>query len=252
MRRVAYALGSVLFGALILAACGGNSASLTESEWIVADLNGQPTLPLGPITASFTRQAQVSGVSGCNTYQGTFETQGDTIRFGPMATTLMACPGEIMDQESVYFSALDDAERFEVDGQTLTLYGPGDAALVVYVVEDQDLAGTNWDVISYNNGTGGVTSLVTGSVITAAFDDEGQMSGNASCNDYSGPYETDGAAITVGPMASTQQSCGDVMDQERQYLRALESAATYTVSAGRLELRTADNALAVSMLRSNP
>ena len=37
-----------------------------------------------------------------------------------------------------------------------------------------------------------------------------------------------------------------VMDQEAQYLAALETAATYTISADRLELRTADGALAVS------
>jgi hypothetical protein len=43
--------------------------------------------------------------------------------------------------------------------------------------------------------------------------------------------------------------CGEpegVMDQEAQYLAALPTAARYSVSGPRLELRTADGALAAS------
>jgi heat shock protein HslJ len=35
-----------------------------------------------------------------------------------------------------------------------------------------------------------------------------------------------------------------VMDQEAQYLAALQSAATYSIEGNRLELRTADDAMA--------
>ena len=57
----------------------------------------------------------------------------------------------------------------------------------------------------------------------------------------------DGEKITIGPLASTMKFCNDpegVMDQEAQYLAALQSAATYRIEGNRLELRTADGALA--------
>ena len=39
------------------------------------------------------------------------------------------------------------------------------------------------------------------------------------------------------------------MDQEQQFLAALQSAATYKLDSSRLELRRADGALAVSFVR---
>jgi hypothetical protein len=40
------------------------------------------------------------------------------------------------------------------------------------------------------------------------------------------------------------------MDQEAQYLAALQSAATYSRLGDRLELRTADGALAAEFIRN--
>ena len=42
---------------------------------------------------------------------------GDKIGFGPLATTRMACPPAIMDQESKFFGALNDARRWMIDDQ---------------------------------------------------------------------------------------------------------------------------------------
>jgi heat shock protein HslJ len=43
-----------------------------------------------------------------------------------------------------------------------------------------------------------------------------------------------------------------VMDQEQQYLAALQSAATYRIDGSKLELRTADGALAADFARASP
>ena len=56
-----------------------------------------------------------------------------------------------------------------------------------------------------------------------------------------------GDEITIGPLASTMMMCSDpegVMDQEAQYLTALQSAASYQIEGNVLELRTRDDALA--------
>jgi heat shock protein HslJ len=133
------------------------------------------------------------------------------------------------------------------DGTTVTLQV---TITVIPAAPQNPLAGTSWQVSSYNNGTGAVVSVLGGTTLTAAFD-QSQISGNGGCNAYSGPYWVSGANIAIGPLAANQMMCGEaaVMDQEQQFLAALQSAATYQLDGNRLELRRADGALAVSLVR---
>jgi heat shock protein HslJ len=253
VRRATIALLPAVVGALILTACGSDGpSSLTASEWILTTLEGQPRIVEAPITAAFSEEGDVGGTAGCNSYSGSFEVDGDVVSFGPMATTLMACPQAITTQETSYLAVLDRAQTFGVTDGVLTLYGTGGQELAVFAEESQELAGTAWSVISYNTGTEAMRTLVIDTVITAAFDDAGQLAGNASCNDYSGPYVTDDGAITIGPLASTERFCEGLAEQEAQYLASLQSARIYQVRAGRLELRTAEGALVVAMTRVGP
>ena len=252
MRRATNVLGLAFVGALMLTACGGGGSSLTGSEWILTALEGQPLIAEAPITAAFTEELQVGGTSGCNTYSGSYEVDGDTISFGLMATTRVACPQPIMQQETSYLTVLERTQTYAVTDDLLTLYGPGGVELAVFAVESQDLAGTAWSVITYNTGTQAVRTVVDDTAITATFDEGGQIAGNASCNEYSGPYATEDGAITIGPLAATERFCEGLAEQEAQYLAALQSASTYRVQAGRLELRTAEGALTVAMTRRRP
>ena len=250
MRRATSALVLAFVGALMLTACGGEGTSLTASEWILTSLEGRLLIAEAPITAAFTDEGQVAGTAGCNTYSGSYEVDADMITFGLMATTRMACPQPVMEQEASYLAVLDRTQAYAAGDGTLTLYGTGGQELAVFAAESQDLAGTAWSVISYNTGTQAVRAVVIDTVITAAFDEAGQIAGNASCNDYSGPFVTEDGLITIGPVASTERFCEGLAEQEAQYLAALQSATTYQVRAGRLELRTAAGALAVAMTRA--
>jgi len=119
--------------------------------------------------------------------------------------------------------------------------------VATYNAQTQDLSGTNWNVIGYNNGKQAVTSVIAGTTLTASFGKDGNLTGSAGCNNYNGPYKVSGSQITIGPLASTMMACADpagVMDQEAQYLAALGTAATYQIENNVLELRTKDGALA--------
>ena len=88
--------------------------------------------------------------------------------------------------------------------------------------------------------------------LTAVFGKSGSLSGFAGCNDYNATYKATAPKISIGPVASTRKHCEEpagVSDQESSYLAALETAATYRVEGSRLELRTADGALAVELHR---
>jgi len=54
---------------------------------------------------------------------GSYELTGSSLKFGPLATTRMACPS--MDAEQAYLGALGATTRYEVAGTTLTLFGAG-------------------------------------------------------------------------------------------------------------------------------
>jgi heat shock protein HslJ len=51
----------------------------------------------------------------------------------------------------------------------------------------------------------------------------------------------EGNALKVGPLATTPKACEDeVMAQEREFLRALESATTWAIVRGMLDVHRPD------------
>lgn len=128
-------LGLGVIGALLLIAFAlGSSGELEGRNWVVDELSigGSPTPPAegATITALF-EDGVVSGISGCNSYSGGYETDGGSISFGPIATTLMACEGTLLDQEQLYLSLLAESDSYVVEGDTLTLRSSG-TVLVSY------------------------------------------------------------------------------------------------------------------------
>lgn len=60
------------------------------------------------------------GHSGCNTFRGPFTTDENTISFGGLASTRMAC-AEGLEQERRFLAALTASTSFQIQGDTLTL-----------------------------------------------------------------------------------------------------------------------------------
>jgi heat shock protein HslJ len=110
------------------------------------------------------------------------------------------------------------------------------------------LAGTSWNVANYNNGRDAVVSALEGTTLTLVFSTDGQVSGSAGCNNYFTSYQVTGSNITISPAGSGQLLCVEpegVMEQEAAFLAALQSASTFSLNGGRLEMRTAGNQLAI-------
>ena len=64
--------------------------------------------------------SRVAGNGGCNRVFGSFELEGDRLRFSQMGATRMACP-DGMGQEQRFLAALAQAERYRIDGSHLEL-----------------------------------------------------------------------------------------------------------------------------------
>jgi heat shock protein HslJ len=106
--------------------------------------------------------------------------------------------------------------------------------------------------MSYNNGKGGVTSLIIGTEISANFGEDGQLTGNSGCNSYFAEYEADGDNISIGTSGATEMACIEpegVMEQEQQYLAALETAAAYKTEGLNMEMRTSEGSLVATFIR---
>lgn len=125
MRRI---IPLVIIGALSTACLGSDFADSIEGSWQLTSgaIDGQeiPLVDGHPITMTLDGD-QVGGTASCNSYGGTFELSGESIRFGDLAMTEMACfPSETMEAEALYARALARVTTVSLDGE-LTLEGPG-------------------------------------------------------------------------------------------------------------------------------
>ena len=227
------------------------NSDLADTSWTLTSLNGQLPLAGTTITVQFGADGSVSGSDGCNRFTTTYTTTGGTIRIRRPASTMMACPEPTASQANVFLSTLVAADEYEVRRDQLTLFEDG-RVIATFIRTSQTLGGTHWQVTAYNNGRDAVTSPLLGTDITVQFEDDNQVSGNAGCNDFFGSFSSGDGQIAIGPLGATMRACPEpagVMEQEAAFLAALESAATYRVEGNLLEMRTADDAIAVHMTR---
>ena len=156
-----------------------------------------------------------------------------------------------MAQATVFTTALADTTNFVMTENDLVLQD-GDEVLAMFVVNSTDLTDTAWEVVNYNNGREAVVGLISGTEISAYFGAEGDLSGNAGCNQYFASFTAGNGSISIGMPGSTMRFCeqpAGIMEQESEYLAALQSAATYSIEGNMLQMRTAEDALAVIMVR---
>jgi heat shock protein HslJ len=239
----------VLPFALIAAACtsGDGGASPTDNAWQATGIAGSDGTLTAPVDIAAPTMSLVDGTAdgnaSCNQYSGTYEIDGSSITFGPMISTQMFCDGqELMDQEMAFLAALEKVDGWAIEDGVLSLTS-GDATVLTFAAISQDLAGTSWDLLGYNNRTGGFESVYGDEPPTASFGEDGTLSGSAGCNQYNASWKTgDDGTIEIGPAAVTRMACPDeqLTMQETRYLELLELATTYTVSGTLLEVFDAD------------
>ena len=104
---------------------GAAPTPLWGSEWRLQDIGGQAALPQPAATLAFPQTGQVAGHGSCNRFFGPVEIDRDRLKFGPLASTKMACMGGASEQEARYLGALQKAQRYEVKGDTLLIHTQG-------------------------------------------------------------------------------------------------------------------------------
>lgn len=90
-------------------------------------------------------------------------------------------------------------------------------------------AGTTWQVSAINGEDFEGTATLT-------FAEDGQISGKAVCNNYTGSLSGDAELFQIGPMAVTKMACPD-MAAEDAFLKALGAMTKGEETDGILTLR---------------
>jgi putative lipoprotein len=106
------------------AASGATPPSLA-GVWVLEDIGGTGVTDNARATLEFRDSARVAGRGSCNQFSGPVTVGDSTISFGPLASTRMACAEAVMNQETRYFKALADAERYTIEGPALLIYARG-------------------------------------------------------------------------------------------------------------------------------
>lgn len=144
--------------------------------------------------------------------------------------TLEVTPGTTGRVRAFSPSPVDGSDM--ASDQVEVTYGEGDMEQIEVKLEDH-----LWVLASL-----GGEDVLEGTQITAEFKD-GQVAGSAGCNNYFASYESAENTLVIGPAGLTMMFCGEpegVMDQETQYLGALESVATYEIEDGLLKIYDGD------------
>jgi heat shock protein HslJ len=116
----------------------------------------------------------------------------------------------------------------------------------------ESLDATSWAMTSYRDSQGNLAKILPDTIATADFQAD-QVSGNVSCNNYSGTYQTTGNKITIGPLATTMRECvgpDGIMEQETAFLMAMEAAAQYEIKGDTLEMVDDQGAIILVFKRS--
>lgn len=196
----------------------------------------------------FIADGTVAVQADCNRAGGTYTVDGNAITIALGPSTMAACPedslgerfaGQLVGAAIYFFRSGDLYVDLKYDSGTMR-FGP----------QPSELGGTSWVVIGHNNGRGGVVSSIIGTEMTAAFGEDGSISGSAGCNRYSAGYQVDGKTIAIGLPIATRRFCAEpegIMEQEQEYLTALGTAATYRMTGDRMEMRTAEGSLVATL-----
>ena len=134
-------IGITLVLMTLMAACTtaqaqspAQGAALLDIEWVLVSLNGNAPIKGKTVTLRFS-DTSIEGSGGCNTYGGSYTTSEDSLHLSDVYWTEMAClePEGVMEQEQVYFQALNTTARYQIDDDRLNLYDEAGAQLLAFV-----------------------------------------------------------------------------------------------------------------------
>jgi heat shock protein HslJ len=112
---------------------------LSKTSWKLSGLGNSPVSAPSPQKEAYflldPANHRVSGSGGCNRLAGSYELNGEQLKFGPMAGTRMACP-EGMDTEQAFLQSLERVSKWKITGQSLELFDSAGKVLAQFKAQE--------------------------------------------------------------------------------------------------------------------
>ncbi len=116
-----------------LAQVGGGGAELTGIAWRPVTVGDEPVPEDSGMYIQFEVDGSIKGHGGCNGFFGSLQQSKSGIEVGPLGSTSMACPGEIMDREIAFLEAVQKTTGFESGGGNMSLLDEASGVLAEFV-----------------------------------------------------------------------------------------------------------------------
>jgi putative lipoprotein len=114
----------------VMATDTAGAGELVGAVWLAEDIRGGGVVDRVQSTVSIDAAGKLTGSGGCNRLFGSATVAGDSIVFGGIGSTRMACAPAVMDQERKFLAALADTRTFRFQGATLHFHGADGTELI--------------------------------------------------------------------------------------------------------------------------
>ena len=122
---------SVLLSLFIVAGCGSVDKANEEQPdsvppvlggpWFVEYIGDRPVIDRSPANFLFGENGQVTGSASCNSFTGSYEMSGDSLKFGLLATTRRACIEALDEQEQRFLATVPSVAQWAIEYGLLVL-----------------------------------------------------------------------------------------------------------------------------------
>lgn len=106
-------------------------ADPAASTWLAEDIMGRGVIDRAQSTLRLLPEGRIAGSGGCNRFTGKGLVSAGKVEIGLLATTRMACPPAVMDQETRYLRALAASKRYEIGSDGLMRFYDGSGAPIL-------------------------------------------------------------------------------------------------------------------------
>ena len=118
---------------LSLPSSPGNESGLLGTSWFLVEIGGdEPISTSGSFPTITFGGGQAFGNAGCNYWGAAYTVEGGNLSFDEIETTVMLCeiPSGVMEQEDAFVQMLNEAERFDLLDNRLTIFTSSGETLV--------------------------------------------------------------------------------------------------------------------------
>jgi heat shock protein HslJ len=114
----------------------GGAVPLVGTQWTLGAIVSGSTITAPvqdhPATLLLAEDGTASGTTGCNDFNGTYTREGESLTFGPLATTRKFCEGDVNTQEQAFLQAMGQVAGFTIDGPQLRLTDSNGSDLLIF------------------------------------------------------------------------------------------------------------------------